>query len=121
MLILTNKVLNCLSENIENENFFSNNIDNEIVISFKASNKKVLQIEKNHLKKDKNEKLKYIRGNVEIKTLISNNFGFPLWKVYFIEKNVSFNRFFNMVENMQEKNFSEKFSKKNKIGLFFSY
>ena len=121
MLVLTNKILKCLSENIENENFYFDNIENEIVISFKSSNEKLRQKEIKHFRKNENEKLNLIRGVVEIKTLISNDFGFPKWKIYFSEKNVSFGRFIDMVENFESNDFSERFSENNNMDLFFSY
>ena len=119
MQILTNKILNVISENVENENLYNNNLGDEIIISFRASNEKLKGKELKDMLKKKD--ISFIRGIVEVKTLISCDFGFPLWKVYLKENNVSCKRYLETIENLEKNNFSFIVSDKYNLDIFYSY
>ena len=118
MQILTNKILKVISENINNENFYKLP-KAEIVISFNACNKQLKEQE--IFKMNNNKDLAFIRGYVEVKQLIDNDFGFANWKVYFKENNVSFKRFSEMMENLLVNEFDNILEDNYNLDLFFSY
>ena len=119
MSILSDKILKVLNKNVWNNCFYHDNINNEVVISFKTSNKKLKdRILKNMYDYDK---IKYVRGVVEIKTLKNNDFGFNEYKVYFKENNVSFKEYFNMMDLFESNDFSIRFENKFNMNIFYSY
>lgn len=73
---MLNKMLNKVNEK-----------DGKIVISFETSNKKL----RNKLLNS--DDIEFVRGTVQVKRLIDNNFGFPNWEIYHTEKNVSFGKY----------------------------
>lgn len=77
-----------------------NQVDDDagkIIVSFHPSTKRLEEAEIRKINQDKD--ISFIRGTVQVKYLIDNDFGIANWNVYYTERNVSFGRFEREVIN----------------------
>ena len=89
--------MSLLLDKILKSAFDIENTDWTTSIHFEASSKRLVEKELNDMEKGKD--LSYVRGNVQAKKMVDYNFGFPIYEVYYSEKNVSFGRFEREVIN----------------------
>lgn len=90
-------MMSLLLDKILESGFDIENADWTTSISFEASTERLVDKELRDL--DNGKDLSFIRGNVQAKKMVDYNFGFPIYEVYYSERNVSFGRFEREVIN----------------------